>query len=148
MHVKNKQDFVAGTIFAAFGVLGVWLGEDLAVGTITRMGPGYLPKFLSYALIIMGAFISVKAIRLGNSTIEPPRWRPLLFVLCPIVGFAFFIVTLGLVVSVFFVTFVSCFGTRDARLTGSLALSVFMAGFSAFLFVRCLGLPMQVWPWR
>jgi hypothetical protein len=146
MHLKNKQDFFAGVIFAAFGFVGVWLGQELTVGTITRMGPGYLPKFLSYALIIMGVSIAIKSIRLGNSTIEPVRWRPLLFVLCPIVGFAYLIVTFGLVVSIFFVTFVSCFGTREARLAGSLALGVFMTGLSVFLFVYCLSLPIKVWP--
>jgi hypothetical protein len=146
-HLKNKQDFFSGLIFLGFGIFGTWLGEELTVGTITRMGPGYLPKFLSYALIIMGAFITIKSIRLGNSSIESSRWRPLLFVLCPIIGFAFLIVTFGLAVSIFFVTFVSCFGTREARLAGSLALSVLMAGFSVFLFIYCLGLPIKVWPW-
>jgi hypothetical protein len=146
-HLKNTQDFFSGLIFFGFGILGACLGANLDVGTITRMGPGYLPRFLSYALIIMGVFIAIKSIRFGNSTIEPCQWRPLLFVLGPIVGFAFLIGTFGLVVSIFFVTFVSCFGTREARLPGSLVLSICMAGFSALLFVYGLGLPMKVWPW-
>ena len=134
-------------MFWGFGIFGAWLGEELTVGTITRMGPGYLPKFLSYALMVIGMFIAIKAIRFGDSAIEPFKWRPLLFVLGPIVGFAFFIVKFGIVVSIFFVTFVSCFGTREARWVGSFALSAFMAGFSVLLFVYCLGLPIQVWPW-
>ena len=147
IQVENKQDFFAGIIFACFGIFGVCLGGELEMGTLTKMGPGYLPKFLSYALIIMGAFVAIKAIRFGDSTIDPARWRPLVFVLCPILGFAFLIVRYGLVASIFFVTSASCFGTREARLVSSLVLGAFMAGFSVFLFVYCLKLPIQVWPW-
>jgi hypothetical protein len=146
-HVKNSQDFFAGIIFMGFGIFGLCLGGELTVGTITRMGPGYLPRFLSYALIVMGVFIALKSIRFGNGTIEPPRWRPLVFVLGPILGFAVLIVRCGLVMSIFFVTFASCFGTREARLPGSLVLGAFMATFSVFLFIYCLKLPIQVWPW-
>ena len=99
------------------------------------MGPGYLPKFLSYALIIMGAFIAIKSIRLGNSTIEPVRWRPFLFVLCPIVGFAYLIVTFGLVVSLLLCHV--CFLLRHARGTvgGKPCIGRSMAEFRVFLFL-------------
>ena len=146
LHVKNRQDFYGGLLFVAFGVFGVYFGRSYALGTIIRMGPGYLPIVLSYALIVIGAYISIKAIRFGESTIEQYRWRPIILVLGSIVIFAFFIVKFGLVLSIFLVTFVSSFGTRQARWMGSVILGIFMAVLSTFLFIYLLGLPIQVWP--
>ncbi len=145
-HVKNRQDFYGGLLFVAFGFFGVYFGRSYALGTIIRMGPGYLPIALSYALIVIGAYISIKAIRFGESTIERCRWRPIIFVLGSIVVFAFLIVKFGLVLSIFLVTFVSSFGTREARWTGSVILGISMAILSTFLFIYLLSLPIQVWP--
>jgi hypothetical protein len=145
-HVKNRQDFYGGLLFAAFGIFGVYFGRSYAVGTIIRMGPGYLPKVLSYALIIIGAYVAIKAIRFGDSTIEQCRWRPIIFVLGSIVVFAFLIVKFGLVLSILLVTFLSSFGTREARWMGSAILGAFMALLTTFLFIYLLGLPIQVWP--
>jgi putative tricarboxylic transport membrane protein len=144
--IRDKKDFLAGLIFVGSGVLGWVLGLDLTSGTITRMGPGYLPKFLSSGLILLGLFISLKAIRFGESSLERWTFRPMFFIFGGILAFAFLISRFGLALSVLVVTVLSAFGTPEVRWKESLIMGVFMAGLSALLFIYFLGLPIQVWP--
>ena len=41
-----NQDGLAGLMFIAFGVLGLWLGRGYGMGTAMRMGPGAVPTIL------------------------------------------------------------------------------------------------------
>lgn len=144
--IKDRQDFFAGLMFIGFGALGIGLGKELDMGTITRMGPGYLPKLLSASLILIGIIISLKATRFGDTSLERWTWRPMFFIFGGILAFAFLISRAGLVGSVLVVTIFSAFATREVRWKESLVLGVFMAAFSALLFIYFLGLPIQVWP--
>ena len=49
-----SKDLWSGLMFAGFGVLALVMGNSLAVGTAIRMGPGYVPRMLSYILIGLG----------------------------------------------------------------------------------------------
>ncbi|MBI5603380.1 MAG: tripartite tricarboxylate transporter TctB family protein [Deltaproteobacteria bacterium] len=144
--LKNKQDFLAGLIFVIIGVLGILLGWTLTVGTITRMGPGFLPRLLSYSMVFIGLIISLKSIRFGESTLERWKWRPMASIFGGILAFAFLISRGGLVLSIILVTILSSFGTHEIRWHQTLFLSTFMAGLSVLLFIYLLGLPLQVWP--
>jgi len=116
------------------------------MGSISRMGPGYLPMVLSYALIIIGAFIAIRAIRQGESRIEPGHWRPMVFVLGSILVFAFLIPWGGLALSTLFVTILSSFGTRETCWRNTIVLGISMALLTALVFIKLLGLPISVWP--
>lgn len=146
MRIKNKQDFFAALLFIGFGVLGIWVGSTLTVGTVTRMGPGYFPKFLSWSLILVGLIIGLKSLRFGETAIERVTWRPMVFIFGGILAFAFLISRGGLVLSILMVTVLSSFGTREVRWRESLILGVFMTGLTVLLFKYFLGLPLQVWP--
>jgi putative tricarboxylic transport membrane protein len=144
--IKNRQDFYGGLIFLAFGLFGLTFGTGYALGSISRMGPGYLPVVLSAALSAVGAFLSFRALVFGESRIEPCRWRPLVFILGSILAFAAAISRGGVVLAVFLVAFLSAFGNRHARWAEALLMAVFMAGLTVLLFVKLLGLPFSVWP--
>ena len=144
--LKNRQDFYGGLFFLGLGVFGVVFGKGYTIGTISRMGPGYLPRVLSYALIIIGTFIAVRAIRYGGSHIEPCFWRPIVFVLGSILVFALLIPRGGLVLSTLLVTILSSFGTRETHWRDTIILGTFMALLTALVFIKLLGLPISVWP--
>lgn len=145
-YLKNKQDFVAGLIFIGFGIFGIFFGKGYAVGTITRMGPGYLPVILSYILIMIGAFISIKAIRFGESTIEPFHLRPMIFVLGAVFVYSILIVRMGFVVSVSFVAVLSSLAMREIRWLEVVTMAFVMALLTTLVFIHLLGLPISVWP--
>jgi len=116
------------------------------MGSISRMGPGYLPMVLSYGLIIIGALITIRAIRQGESRIEHAYWRPMVFVMGSILVFAFLIPRGGLVLSTFLVTILSSFGARKTHWRNTIVLGILMALLTALVFIKLLGLPISVWP--
>ncbi len=144
--IKNRQDFYGGLIFLAFGLFGLTFGTGYAFGSISRMGPGYLPVVLSAALGAIGVFVSCRAVVSGDSRIEPCRWRPLVFILGSIMAFAVSISGGGVVLAVILVAFLSAFGNRHVRWAEALLMAAGMAALTVLLFVKLLGLPFSVWP--
>ena len=69
IRVKNPQDFWAGLLFLMVGCLALWFGRNYTFGTATKMGPGYLPTVLSWGLVLIGAFLSLRAFALKGPAI-------------------------------------------------------------------------------
>ena len=71
------KDFLAGLMFVAFGVVALYFGRHLAVGTAVRIGPGFVPRALSYILLGLGGIICVFALVSGSEPVEAPKWKPI-----------------------------------------------------------------------
>ena len=119
--IRHPKDFYAGLIFIAFGVAAIVIGNNYALGTAARMGPGYFPRILGILLIVLGSALSLRGLRLHGNPIPAWKWRPTLIVLGSVVLFGLIVTHLGLVIS----TIVSPLSTlvsigkrgRDANLT-------------------------------
>src|SRR5438094_4658111 len=103
IRVKSPQDFWAGILFVLAGGAALWVGRDYTLGTLTRMGPGYLPTILSWALVAIGGLLTIRALALNGPAIAPSRIMPQLFILAAIVVFALAIERLGLAPAVMLV---------------------------------------------
>ena len=57
MNVLLSKDFLAGILYIAFGLLGLWLGRALETGSADAMGPGYFPRIVCALLIAIGALL-------------------------------------------------------------------------------------------
>jgi Tripartite tricarboxylate transporter TctB family len=145
IRVKSPQDFWAGILFVLFGCVAIWIGRNYAFGTLTRMGPGYLPAVLSWALVAIGGVLTVRALALDGPAIEPSRVMPQLFILAAIVVFALTIERLGLALAVALVALTAAFASRDMRWLEALALALGLAALCVLLFVHLLGQPFTVW---
>lgn len=145
VRIKSPQDFWAGILFILSGCAALWIGRDYAFGTLTRMGPGYLPAVLSYALVAIGAMLTVRALALAGPAIERSRITPQLFVLAAIVVFALTIERLGLAPAVLLVAITAALASRDMRWVEAIALGLGLAALCVFLFVHLLGQPFTVW---
>ena len=53
----DRPDFLTAALFVGFGALGLWAGRDLTLGTVSAMGPGYLPRVVCWLLIVVGAAV-------------------------------------------------------------------------------------------
>lgn len=136
-------------IFAAFFLLvsiatGAHAWKNMVVGTASEMGPGYFPLMLS---IVLG-FLSILAFLSesdgpGGLKLPPPR-SMLLVLISPII-FALTIRSLGLVLAVALVTFVTSFASRDITLRESLLLSVTLSVFCTVVFYYALAMPLPLW---
>jgi putative tricarboxylic transport membrane protein len=145
---KNPQDFWAGVLFLTVGSLALWFGRSYVFGTATRMGPGFLPTVLSWALVLIGAFLSVRALALEGPAIERSLVRPQLLVLLAIIVFGLLIERVGLAPTVLVVTVVAALASREMRWRETLFVAVGLAALCAGLFIYLLGQPLAIWAWR
>jgi putative tricarboxylic transport membrane protein len=148
IRITHPQDFWSGILFMAFGAAGAYLGSDLALGALTKMGPGFLPKALSWLLIALGAFITLRSFALRGDPIQRSTWRPQFFIIAAIGLFAFAIQRVGLVPTVFLVVLVASFAATEVRLRDSLLLGAGMSLACYLIFVRLLGLPLLPIAWN
>jgi putative tricarboxylic transport membrane protein len=144
VRVRSPQDFWAGILFIVFGGAALWISRGYAFGSLTKMGPGYLPTALSWALVAVGGVLMLRALAIDGPAIERSLVAPQLFILAAIVVFALVIERLGLALAVVLVAVTSSLASRDMRWGETLALAVGIAALCVLLFVHLLGQPFTV----
>jgi hypothetical protein len=146
VRVKNPQDFWSGILFIAFGGLALWFGRDYAMGTLAKIGPGFLPVVLSIGLLGVGGVLAMRALAVDGPAIEQSQIVPQLFILAAIAVFAFGIERLGLALTVMAVAITASFARRSMKWLEVIALAIGLAVLCVVLFVQLLGQPFMVWP--
>jgi hypothetical protein len=151
--VKFKRDYYAGGLIILFGLVAAVQGPSYSMGTLVRMGPGYMPTALGVILIALGLMIAGSAIltpwdKASERILPPePQWKawgcilagPLLFVVCG---------QFGLLPGSFACVFVSALGDRGATWKSAFILASVVSGFGVILFSYFLQVPMPVLTWR
>src|SRR6478752_7039071 len=120
VRVRSPQDFWAGILFIVFGGAALWISRGYAFGSLTKMGPGYLPTALSWALVAVGGVLMLRALAIDGPAIERSLVAPQLFILAAIVVFALVMVAVT-----------SSLASRDMRWGETLALAVGIAALRA-----------------
>jgi hypothetical protein len=150
LRVTNKRDLFGGCVIALFGVVGVFEGYRLGAGTLSKMGPGYVPMALGFILVGLGILMAANQADPGLRSeviFEQPEWRGWL---CIIAGVASFIVLgqyAGLVPAAFFSVFISALGDRTATLKGAIILSACTTLFGVVLFHYLLSISIPLFWW-
>jgi putative tricarboxylic transport membrane protein len=141
-----NRDLIAGLVFAAWGLAGLWLGRELPLGVALRMGPGYVPWLLSWALVLIGSVIAIKGAVLGGEAITPWNLRPLILLPLALLTFAVLIEPAGLPLATVAVVIAGAVAGPEFRPGEVAVLALGLAVCSVGLFVYGLGLPLTVWP--
>lgn len=149
----RKRDFYAGGLMILFGLVMALNGPGYGVGTLTHMGPGFLPTVLGVILIGLGIAISVPALRTPEGEDEDilpdnPEWRAWSCILASPLAFMLFGTYFGMMAGTFACVFVAAMGDREATLKSSLILSALVTVFGVGLFSYVLRIPMPVLAWR
>ena len=120
MRIKSPQDVGAAIILIALGLAGIWFGRDYDIGSVSRMGPGYMPALLSIGLLVFGAVIGLRAVTVDGPPIETGRWYPSLLILVAVLLFALLIDRVGLALTTFVVAVICAFasGRRGMEASG------------------------------
>ncbi|HEY7942874.1 MAG TPA: tripartite tricarboxylate transporter TctB family protein [Casimicrobiaceae bacterium] len=145
-HIPRPKDFYAGLLFVAFGVLAIVLGLSYPLGTAARMGPGYFPRLLGILLIVLGAALSVRALRGTGPPLPGWKWRPVTIVLLSVVAFGTVLTHAGLVLSTIGLIAVASTASHEYRFRESLISGVVLAALSVGVFVLGLKLQLPIWP--
>ncbi len=148
MVVRNHRDLWAGVMFFAMGVIFMALSQQYQIGTAAKMGPGFFPAALGGILAVLGAIIFIGAFSRSNQKlrIEAVGWREIIMILGSVALFGFLLPTMGVVVALVVMIFVSALAGHDFRLRDTLISIVVLAVFSYVAFVKGLELQFPLWP--
>lgn len=144
--IARPKDFCAGLLFVAFGVAAIAIARDYPLGTAARMGPGYFPRLLGILLIVLGAALSLRALRGAGPPLPGWRWRPVGIVLLSVVAFGLVLTHAGLVLSTIALIVIASTASREYRFKESLVSAVLLAALAVGVFVLGLKLQLPIWP--
>ena len=135
---------LSGAIFVAIGLLGLVLSRNYALGTATRMGPGYFPTVLSGLIALLGLAGIVQSL-LRRERGGMPRWEvlDLGFLLAGVVLFALLIDRAGLLAAVTGLLVPSCYWRLRRRPLEVIALCLVLTAFTGAVFIEAFGLPFD-----
>ncbi len=137
-----SKDFLSGVMFIAFGLVALYFGRNLQMGTTVRMGPGYVPHMLAYIMLALGGIIAVIALLTPGEITEAPKWKPITMVTIGIVCFALLFESAGLIPALIVLILISSLGGDEFKLTEVLANMVVLAILCIVVFK--LGLQMNI----
>jgi Tripartite tricarboxylate transporter TctB family len=144
--IRHPKDFYSGLIFIGFGVAAIAIGTNYSLGTAARMGPGYFPRILGIMLIVLGAALSLRALRVQGSPLPGWKWRPTLIVLGSVVLFGVIVNTVGLALSTILLILLASAASYEFRPKEALISGVLLAMLAVGVFVIGLKLQLPIWP--
>jgi hypothetical protein len=139
-----SKDFLSGLMFIAFGLIALYFGQHLAVGTPVRMGPGYVPRMLSYILLGLGALICIVAMFSVGEITEAPKWKPITMVTIGIVAFALLFERAGMLPALAALVLIASLGGDEFKLTEVIGNMVVLAILCTIVFKIGLGMNISV----
>lgn len=143
---RLNNDFWFGAGLATLALVGFYVNADLRQGSAVRMGPGWMPASLAWLLLGFGLAIIVRGLLRDGPAASGFRLRPIAFVLLAIATFILSLASLGLPVAIFLLICVAAMADPNSRPPEVLVLAAGMAIFSSLVFVKMLGLPLQLLP--
>jgi len=139
-----SKDFLSGLMFIAFGLIALYFGQKLAIGTTVRMGPGYVPRMLSLILLGLGGIICVVALISGSEPVERPKWRPITLVTIGIVCFALLFERAGMLPALIVLVLIASLGGDEFKLTEVIGNMIVLAILCTIVFKVGLGMNIYI----
>ncbi|NLJ50822.1 MAG: tripartite tricarboxylate transporter TctB family protein [Alcaligenaceae bacterium] len=148
--IKNQQDFWSGIMFIAIGALFAYIAStSYSMGTTARMGPAYLPFYLGIILLILGAILSITALRgevKEENKVGHFDWDILVMIIGSLLSFGIMLEPLGFYVSIFVLVIFSSMASHEFSLKIAIANALFLLLFAYLAFIRGLKLVMPLTP--
>jgi hypothetical protein len=138
-----SKDFWSGVMFTGAGIAALVVGSNLAVGTAIRMGPGYVPRMLSYILIALGLAIVVRAVLSPGDPIERFRFKPITLITIGVIAFAFLFERAGLAPALVALVFLAALGGQEFKLLETILACIVLIALCTVIFK--IGLSMNIY---
>jgi hypothetical protein len=146
---RFNKDRVSAVLLIVLGLGIVAEGLTYRMGTLTRMGAGFIPVVLGTLLALVGAAIGITAEPgdFGDAKTHPTEWRGWLCILGGVFAFVLFGVYGGLVPATFAAVFIAAMGDKGNRVRDAalLAIGLVFAGVLIFSYGLHLQLPLFAW---
>ena len=131
--VNADKDIWAGLFFMGLAALGLWIGADYAFGTAARMGAGFLPKLLCWALLGLGALIALIGFYRRGEPMEAWAWGELVAILDAVLLFGAALEVLGLEAAILGAVLIGGTGAPTPNRFERICLGVAAVALSLFL---------------
>lgn len=145
--IRHQKDFAAGVLFVAIGVAAIVIAENYPLGTAARMGPGYFPRILGILLIVLGAALALRALRLQGPALPKWPWRPTIIVLGSVVLFGAIVNYVGVALATVALIVTSSIASHEFRAKEAVISGALLALLAVGVFVIGLKLQLPIWPW-
>ena len=148
MQLRNHHDLWAGLMFVAFGIAFMVFSQQYQLGTAAKMGPGYFPTILGALLALLGAAISLSAFskRASKSKVAKVGWRELGLILLAVILFAATLPSMGIVIALLVLVFVSSLASHEFSVKYTLIGTVVLLIITYVVFVKGLELQFPLVP--
>ena len=150
---RCNKDQAGAVLITALGVAVTFVGKGYGLGTLTQMGPGYMPTAIGVLLIVVGILIGMTANPAKESVpaakVEAGYPSPRACV-CILGGVAAFIVIGthgGLVPAAFACVFISALADRTNSVRDAALLAAALVAASYVIFSWALKLPLAPFSW-
>jgi hypothetical protein len=144
--VRSPKDFVAGLMFIAVGIAAIVIASNYTLGSAARMGPGYFPRILGILMIVLGAVLALRSLKLQGTPIPGWKWRPVVVVLGSTIVFGLIVNYAGLVLSTILLIVMSSAASHEFRPKEAIISGVLLAALAVGVFVIGLKLQIGIWP--
>ena len=144
--VRSPKDLIAGLLFIGTGIAAIAIAANYTLGTAARMGPGYFPRLLGMLLIVLGAILTVRSLRLTGPPLPGWKWRPVLVTLGSVVVFGLIVNHAGLVLSTILLIVMASAASHEFRPREAVISGIALAALAVGVFVIGLKLQIGIWP--
>ncbi len=144
--VRSPKDFIAGLMFVALGIGAIVLAANYTLGTAARMGPGYFPRILGILMIVLGAILTLRSLRLQGAPLSGWKWRPVVVVLGSTIVFGLIVNHAGLALSTILLVVMASAASHEFRPKEALVSGILLAILAVGVFVIGLKLQIGIWP--
>jgi hypothetical protein len=139
-----SKDFLSGLMFIGFGLLALYFGQKLALGTAVRMGPGYVPRMLSLVLLGLGILICIVALATGGEPVEKPKWKPITLVTVGVVCFGLLFERTGLLPALIVLILIASWANDEFKLIEVIGNMIVLAVLCTLVFKVGLGMNISI----
>lgn len=142
--IRAPKNFMAGLLFVGLAIVFAYEALLLPLGTVSRMGPGYLPLLLAVILGGLGLVVIVTSLRFEGGPLSGLEWRGFILITVAIVAFGATINRFGFIPAVVISVGLCILAGTHFRPVTAIALIAFLLVFCWGVFIWGLGLPVRL----
>jgi hypothetical protein len=147
----ERKDVLAGLLFIGVAACGLWLSRNYPIGTVSRMGTGYMPRLLLWVLLGLGGLIFISGLWKSDRFPEPEMagrmtWRPVVFVTLSLVVFGLALERAGLALSILLLTVIGAAAGHNLRPLETAVATLVLIVLCWLIFIVGLSLTIPLWP--
>ena len=152
------KDHYGALLLLVLGSAVLALGLSYRMGSLNRMGAGFIPVVLGVLMVMVGIAIGVTAAPAGQEKIAHPlpgdgtrtgpEWRGWLCILGGVLAFVVLGEHGGLLPATFASVFISAMGDRNNTVKGAALLGAILTVFCLIVFHYGLSLQLPLFQWH